>query len=160
MSIGLPPGQNGAGQYGSRQVATGPGRGQYHMHMPAGLVRPGQRAPGKQHRRTEAREHRASPALALATRRAKPSNNKHVAWCKVRPCTVPYPAYVALCPCACVACRIQGSMLATRTTGPPWPQPTTGSSVCLAPCHMSMGRVPSPACVAPCAQHLLFHVAY
>ena len=28
---------------------------------------------------------------------------------------------------------------------------STGSSVYLAPCHMSMGRVPSPACVAPCA---------
>ena len=76
-----------------------------------------------------------------------------MAWCKVRPCTVSYLAHVALCPCACVACRIQGSMLATQTTAPPWHQPSTnnGGFGLFSTMPHEHGVVPSPACVAPCA---------
>ena len=75
------------------------------------------------------------------------------AWCSVRSCAVSHPAYVALYPCACVACRIQGSMLATQTTAPPWHQPSTnnGGFGLFSTMPHEHGVVPSPACVAPCA---------
>jgi hypothetical protein len=152
MFIGLQR-QKGGGQSGHRQVATGPDwvyTEADHRHMLAGLVRPGQLGSGQATPTRRRLRAAYKPRLGLG-HWAAPGNNHHMAWCSVRPCSVPYPAYVTLCPCACVACHIQGSTLATRTTGPPRHQPTTGSSVCLAPCHMSMGRVPSPACIAPCA---------
>ena len=139
MSIGLQR-QKGGGQAGHRQVATGPTGplSHYnHRHMLAGLVRPGQLGPGSATPTDRRPRAACKPRLGLG-HWAKPGNNKHGAWCSVRSCAVSHPAYVALCPCACVACRIQGSMLATQTTAPPWHQPTTGDSVCFPPCHMSM----------------------
>ena len=117
------------------------------MHVPAGLVRPGQRAPGKQHRPTGACEQRASPAFALATGQSLATTSM-VQRAIMRRVTSRLRRTIPMR----LRCKSRTRQHASNTNNRPSLASTNNGGFGLfSTMPHEHGVVPSPACVAPCA---------